>query len=77
MLRDRWTRDIELRGDLPRGELPIGHEAQDAAPPWLGNCSDSGFHDKGSFSMDLRKAQLTEVGMDSIERKAKGAAWPS
>jgi hypothetical protein len=27
--------------------------------------------------MDLRKAQLTEVGMDSIERKAKGAAWPS
>jgi hypothetical protein len=44
MLRDRGTRDVELRGNLARGEFAIRHEAQDAASAWLGDRPDGGFH---------------------------------
>src|SRR2546430_14396542 len=36
MLRDRRPRDVEVRRDLTRGQLPIAHQGQDLAPPGRG-----------------------------------------
>ena len=77
VLRDCGAGDVELRGDLSRGELPVGDEAQNPTPAWLGDRPDGGFHDARSFSRRLRKAQLTYVAADSIGSNVKGAAWPS
>src|SRR5436190_4640541 len=44
VLRDRRPRDVELRGDLPRGELPLADELEDPAAAGLGDCTQCSFH---------------------------------
>ena len=40
VLGDGLAGDIEARGDLTRGQLPVADETQDLASPWLGDGID-------------------------------------
>src|SRR5580658_4172598 len=57
MLGDGGTAELEVRGDLPRGELVVGHEPQDLAPVRLGDGSEGGVHTL-NVSISLRKWQV-------------------
>src|SRR4029453_6213100 len=44
VLADRGTRDLEGRGDLPGGTLPLADELQDLTAAWFGDRLEGGFH---------------------------------
>src|SRR5580704_3931770 len=54
MLGYGGTAELEVRGDLPGGELVVGHEPEDFAPMRLGDGSEGGVH-RVNVSRSLRK----------------------
>jgi hypothetical protein len=53
VLRDGRARDVEVRRDLPGGELAVTDEGQDVAAARLGEGVEGGLH-LFYFSNDLR-----------------------
>ncbi len=58
VLRDRGARDIEVTGDLARGELLAPDEAEDLAAPGLGDGLEGSFHGH-TVRPRLRKRQVS------------------
>ena len=54
VLGHRRPGEVEMRGDLPAGELVVAHEAEDLAPVGLGDGSEGGVHPL-NVSRSLRK----------------------
>src|SRR5438093_695413 len=71
MLRDRRSRHVEVRCDLPRRELVAANQGQDLAPPRRGDGLQRGFHAL-NLSKYLRKKQLKEFGYRRERRSRLG-----
>ena len=59
MLRDRLPRDVEVRGDPPRGHFVVADEMQDLASSGLGDGIDGCLH--GNVSIYYRNLTLAQA----------------
>src|SRR5439155_24884415 len=69
VLRDRWTSDVKVRGDLAGRELIVTDEYQNVTPAGLSDRFQSGIHAL-TVRHRLRKCQVTLVQCKTAAARA-------